>query len=126
MRYQERGHEQKLAQRARRWILLTARTNWRSCGTTLHQEFLWKTCANGAKKRALLTTDPVAKRLAWAEITVDDCEGVIVSDECAVEKVKGRTYRLGLCKHCRKYHKDCTTGVTRGPEVYGLVLHMET
>lgn len=105
MRYQERRHEQnlltpgrpqKLNRRARRRIPFQELRNDVAPGASVRtvKRMLRKEtiCKWRAKKRALLTPDHVPKHLAWAQkysnLAVDDWEGVIFSDECAVEKPK--------------------------------------
>ena len=78
-----------------------------------------------AKKRALLTEDHVAQRLAWAKEHKNwdkaDWEGVIFSDECSVEKSKDPRGIWVFRTPPEKYHKDCIHGVTKGPGVKLMV-----
>jgi len=78
-----------------------------------------------ARKRVLLRDEHAVKRLAWVmeykDLTKEDFEGVIFSDECMVEKLKEPKGTWGFRTREAKLHKDCLHGVTKGPGIKLMV-----
>lgn len=88
----------------------------------LKEEDIWKW---RAKKRAMLTEEHAAQRLAWTrqykKYTRKDWEAVLFSDERSVEKTRDPRTNWVFATPQEKYHKDCIRGVSKGPDVKLMV-----